>query len=124
MIGKILSWLTGGAIEAIGKQLTHAYELKLVADTDAKKLDAEQRIETLKAQQAVLIAEQGNWVTRWIRPAFALPFVIYINKVIVWDMVLGLGSTPPLSNQMAQLLTVIAGAYFLTRPVEKWIKKR
>ena len=124
MIGKILSWLSGGAIEAIGKQLTHAYEIKVSAQNDKQRIEADKRIAELSAQQAILIAEQGNWLTRWIRPAFALPFVIYINKVIVWDMVLGWGSTPPLSSQMAQLLTVIAGAYFLTRPVEKWIKKR
>jgi hypothetical protein len=124
MIGKILSWLSGGAIDAIGKQLIHAYEIKVSAKNDQQRIEADKRIAELSAQQAVLIAEQGNWLTRWIRPAFALPFVIYINKVIVWDMVLGWGSTPPLSSQMAQLLTVIAGAYFLTRPVEKWIKKR
>jgi hypothetical protein len=124
MISKILSWLSGGAINAIGKQLIHAYEIKVSAQNDQQRIEADMRIAELSAQQAVLIAEQGNWLTRWIRPAFALPFVIYINKVIVWDMVLGWGTTPPLSIQMAQLLTVIAGAYFFTRPLEKWIKKR
>lgn len=119
MIGKILSWLSGGAIDAIGRQLTHAYELKLVADTDAKKLDAEKRIETLKAQQAVLITEQGNWVTRWIRPAFAAPFIIYNFKIIVWDKVFGFGTTDALSPEYWQLQMIVFGAYFLTRPFEK-----
>lgn len=29
---------------------------------------------------------------------FAFPFIFYINKVIVWDMCLALGSTPPIKD--------------------------
>ena len=58
-------------------------------------------------------------VTRWIRPAFALPFVIFNFKVIVWDKVLGLGVTADLSPAFWQLQMVVFGAYFLTRGFEK-----
>lgn len=41
----------------------------------------------------LLIAEQGHWYTAIIRPLFALPFIIYAWKIIVWDKILGLGVT-------------------------------
>ena len=46
----------------------------------------------------MLIAEQGRWYTAIIRPLLALPVIIYLWKVIVWDNVLGLGSTDPIAG--------------------------
>lgn len=118
-LGTVLSWLTGGGLKAIGDQLNRAWEAKLKADTDEKRLDAEKRIAELQGQQAVLIAEQGNWLTRWIRPAFAAPFVIYNAKIIVWDKVLCLGATDALPPEYWQLQMIVFGAYFLTRGLER-----
>jgi hypothetical protein len=123
MFGLLYKWLGGGGISAIGEQLRAAYELKLKAQTDQEKLAAEQRIAELQAQQSILIAEQGNWATRWIRPAFALPFVIYNAKVVVWDKVLGLGVTDPLSADFAQMQMIMIGAYFLGRSIEKTFRR-
>lgn len=123
MIGKILGWLSsslaGGAISSIGKQLNDAYQAKLTAQNNDARVDADKRIAALQAQQAILIAEQGNWITRWIRPAFAAPFVIYDAKIILWDKVLRLGTTDALSPEFWQLQMIVFGAYFLTRPFEK-----
>lgn len=119
MIGKILGWLSGGAISSIGKQLNDAYQAKLNAQNNEARIEADKRIAQLHAHEAVLIAEQGSWITRWIRPAFAAPFVIYNAKIIVWDKVLGLGATDALSAEFWQLQMIVFGAYFLTRPFEK-----
>ena len=119
MFSMILSWLTGGGIAAIGKELNAAYQAKLNAKTDHERTEADMNIAQLSARQAVLIAEQGSWMTRWIRPALMAPFVLYIWKVIVWDMMLGWGVTQKLGDQMYWVMTVGVGAYFLTRPFEK-----
>jgi hypothetical protein len=119
MFGALLSWLTGGGIAAIGTQLNAAYQVKLTAKNETERLQADMDIAQLGARQAVLIAEQGSWMTRWIRPVMAAPIALYVWKVIVWDMMLGWGSTPPLGPQMYWLMTVVVGAYFLTRPFEK-----
>lgn len=124
MIGVILKWLTGGGIAAIGAELRQAYEAKLQAQTDAEKLAAEETIARLEAQQSILLAEQGRWLTAWVRPAIALPFVIYLWKLIIYDKVLGYGSTDDLSPNLWNMMTVIIGAYFLTRPIEAWVRKR
>lgn len=115
----LLSFLTGGGIKALGEQLNQAYETKMRAVTDTDKIEADKQIEQLKARQAVLIAEQGSWLTSWIRPAIAAPFVIYLWKIIVIDKVLKIGVTDPLPPEMWQMFMVIIGAYFLARPFEK-----
>jgi hypothetical protein len=120
----ILSWATGGGIAAIGTELRGAYEARLKATNDHEKLAAEETIARLEAQQSILLAEQGRWLTAWIRPAFALPFVIYLWKLVLWDKVLKQGSTDALSPELSQIMMVIIGAYFLTRGFEKVFEKR
>lgn len=119
MIAKLLSWLAGGGIAAIGKELNRAYELKLAAKNDAERIEADKQIAQLQARQAVLIAEQGSWMTRWIRPALALPVVVIMGKLFIWDKALGWGTTDALSADMWHYIWIVSGAYFLTRPLEK-----
>ena len=123
MIGRIVSWLAGGGIAAIGGELNRAYQAKLDAKNDHERIEAEKQIAALQARKSILIAEQNSWLTRWIRPAFALPFVIYNAKIVVWDKVFGFGTTDPLTSEFWQLQMIVFGAYFLTRPLEKRGKK-
>lgn len=115
----ILGWITGGGLSAITSDLKDAYRIKLEAENTADRIEAEVRISQLQAQQAVLIAEQSNWLTRLIRPLIALPFIIFLWKVIVWDKVLKWGVTDALSVEMTALMGAVITAYFLVRPFEK-----
>lgn len=124
MIGLFLKWLSGGGIAAIGGELRAAYEARLKAQTDAEKLQAEETIARLEAQQSVLLAEQGRWLTAWVRPAIALPFVLYLWKLVIYDKILGWGATDDLSPQLWNMMTVIIGAYFLTRPFETVFRRK
>ena len=103
----------------IANELIEARARQLDAKTEQDRIAAEVLILQLETRQSVLIAEQGSWMTRLIRPLFALPFIIYNFKVIVYDKVLGLGITDDLSASYWQLQMVIFGAYFLTRGFEK-----
>ena len=67
----------------------------------------------------MVIAEQGRWYTALPRPLFAFAFVIYAWKVVVFDKVLGLGSTDPLSGDRAQWAMIVLTAYFGGRSLEK-----
>ena len=117
----MFSWVLGllDPLGRIANRLQRAYEAKLRAQNDRERIAAEVRIKQLEAQQRVLLAEQKSRLTRWIRPAFALPFIIYDFKIVVWDKVLGLGTTDPLSPEFWQLQMIVFGAYFLTRPFER-----
>ncbi len=52
-----------------------------------------------------------------VQIAWALPFVIYNGKLILWDKVLELGATDPLSPELYTLQSVIVGFFFLTTTV-------
>jgi hypothetical protein len=96
---KIATWFLSGGLAGIGKIGVDLYGKKLEADGNSEKIVAELAgrelaVEAKEAElrNALLIAEQGNWVTRWVRPAWAAPFVIYTWKIVVWDIVLGFGN--------------------------------
>lgn len=123
MFAKLLGWLAGGGIAAIGKQVNRAIEIREQAKNDQARIEADKHLAEILAQQRILLAEQGHWLTRWIRPGFVFPFVIYDAKIILWDRVFGWGSTDPLSPELFQLQMIVFGAYFLTRPIEKAFRK-
>jgi hypothetical protein len=90
---------------------------RIAADLAAKEIEAE--IESRKQATALLIAEQGRWYTAIIRPLLALPIIIYFWKVIVWDKVLGLGTTDPITGMIADWTGMILTAYVGGRSIEK-----
>jgi hypothetical protein len=122
--------ILGGGLAGIGKIAVDLYSKKLdaegstqnvVASVTAKEIELSQREAELNAQ--IVIAEQGNWVTRWVRPLWAFPFVAWTFKAVFIDKVVcpPLGwhcSTDPLTGMVATLCITIAGCYFGGRSVE------
>lgn len=119
MLSRILNWLVGGGINAIGGQILKYQELKMKATNDKEKLEHEETIQRLEAQRDVLVKESESRITSWIRPALALPVVLYWWKLIVWDTLLGLGVTPYPGDHVVWFATAIPTAYFLVRPFER-----
>lgn len=89
------------------------------AETDKDRIAAEERISGLEARKAVLVAESGSRLNGFIRAGFALPFVIYNAKLVVWDKVLGWGRTDPLSWELFQIELACIGFYFLHSIVQR-----
>jgi hypothetical protein len=126
MLATILGWLGNLLGGPFAKAAVDAYRAKLTsdntsekiaADLAAKELALEQRERELAAQ--VTIAEQGRWYTALPRPLFALAFIIYVWKVVVWDKVLGWGATDALNGDVAQWAMIVLTAYFGGRSLEK-----
>ncbi|MBI1204017.1 MAG: hypothetical protein GC182_16060 [Rhodopseudomonas sp.] len=126
MIAVILSWLGNLLGGPFAKAAVDAYRAKLTSENTSEKIAAdlaarqfavEQRERELATQ--VVIAEQGRWYTALPRPLFAFAFIIYVWKVVVWDKVLGLGVTDPLSGDVARWAMIVLTAYFGGRSLEK-----
>lgn len=113
----MIGWLN--PLGVIADKLVGAYASRQSAKTDQERLKADVLISQLEARQNVLVAEQGSWLTRWIRPALAFPIVIYFWKIVIWDKVLGWGVTDPIGPTGEYLMAAVVGAYFVTRPFEK-----
>jgi hypothetical protein len=120
------TWLASLLGGPVVNGLISAYKAKLDAantqdriasDLAAKEIEAE--IEARKQASAIVIAEQGRWYTAIIRPLLAFPIIIYFWKVIVFDKVLALGSTDPLTGMIADWSGMIITAYVGGRSIEK-----
>ncbi|SRR5260221_13521326 len=126
MVTIILGWLGNLLGGPFAKAAVDAYRAKLTAENTSEKIAAdlasremavERRECELSAQ--LVVSEQGRWYTALPRPLFAFAFIIYVWKVVVWDKVLGLGTTDALSGDMSQWAMIVLTAYFGGRSLEK-----
>lgn len=91
-----------------------------VAELAQQQIALDRREAEVNAE--VVKVEQGNWITRWVRPAFGGAAVIITWKLLVWDLALGqwtAGHTDKISAQAYWLLTTIVIAYMGGRSAEK-----
>lgn len=119
----MLSWITSllgfgsglfSTLQTISNNLSNEKIALINAKTDQERIASAEKIGALQAQQAVLVADsQRSSIDIWIRALFALPPAIYLAKLYVYDKVLSLGSTDPLSDMMTQTLWIVLGFYFL-----------
>lgn len=119
MLSTILAWLGSLLGGPFATAAVNAYKAKLTAENSAEKIAADLTAQKLALNeqqdalaQQMVIAEQGRWWTAIIRPLFALPFVIFIWKVIVWDRCLFHDFTYDLTAGQTQLLMVVIVSYF------------
>jgi hypothetical protein len=125
----MLQWLASFLTAPVINGVIEAYKARLdaqnlqgqaAADLAAKAIAAE--IEARKSADALIIVEQGRWYTAVIRPLLALPVIIFMWKVIVWDKVFGLGTTDALTGDVATWSGAIVTTYVGGRSLEKIAK--
>ncbi len=126
MLSTVLGWLGNLLGGPFAKAAVDAYRAKLTAENTSEKIAAdlaarEMSVEQRERELAVeaVVAEQGRWYTALPRPLFAFAFIIYVWKVVVWDKVLGLGTTEALSGDVSQWAMIVLTAYFGGRSLEK-----
>ena len=124
----VLKWFGGLDINGIVGTAAKAYAAKQDAGVKHDEIDADlvAKAAQLSVQEAqlnaqVVIAEQGNWLTRMARPLIAAPFIIYLWKVIVWDKVLAWGVTDALGTNLDTIMGAIISSYFIGRTIEKTV---
>jgi hypothetical protein len=125
MMAWLLSFLSGPLLNS----LVNAYKAKLDAGNtrDAKAVDLAVAeigadIAARAAAKEIILAEQGWWVTAIIRPLFALPFVIFAWKVVVYDKVLGWGVTDAIDPNMWSVFLAVVGSYFGLSAIDRIAK--
>jgi hypothetical protein len=131
-IANIVAGVLGGPFV---KGAVDAYKAKLAAGTTEASLAEKLAERELSLQGAEItaaaqlkMAEIGHpWEPEKL--AFYVT-LIYYGKIVLWDVVLGLGSTDPLHGQAAVWAQMIMGFYFTKRGFEnvsriltrKWAK--
>jgi hypothetical protein len=122
----MLQWILSALSAPIFSSIVDAYKAKLAAANTQDKLAVDLAVKEIEAEiaaraqaSAIILAEQGRWWTSMIRPLAALPVVIYIWKVVVYDKVLALGTTDPITGDVGTWAGVIITTYFGGRTIEK-----
>jgi hypothetical protein len=101
-------------IAKIGQAIADERVALAKAQTDKERIDSEERIRVLEARADVLKADASrSSLDMFVRAGFALPFIVYNAKLVLWDKVLAFGSTDPLSSDLAKVEMVVIGFYFL-----------
>lgn len=119
---KALLGFLSGPLSSISNDLKEAYQSKLAATNDKERIAADERINLLEARKSIILAAQSDPFERWIRILFALPFAIYIWKLVVYDKVLLWGITDNLSTDLWNMFYIILGGYFLETTVRTFRK--
>jgi hypothetical protein len=118
----ILSFIGGPVISG----LIGAYKAKLdagntsdriAADLAEKDLELQGRERDLNVKQN--ISDEGRWWTAAPRALVCWSFAIFVMKVVVWDKVLGWGTTVQLSGMVADWGGAVMVMWFGGRTVEK-----
>lgn len=117
----MIGWLIGLAnpLAGIAKDLVAAQLEKANAQTEQQRIAADERIRTLEARRDVIVRAQSDPMERWVRIGFALPFVLYLWKLVVWDKLLGWGVTDNLSDDLWAILYIVLGGYFVDTVVRR-----
>lgn len=119
----VLQWLGGLLGGPFAKAAVDAYKAKLTSANDHDRIAAdlatkEVAIQTreLELQAQIRIAEIGCWYEPEKLMGYAV--AVYIAKLLVWDKVLGLGSTDPLAGWISTTANLIVAFYFGKRGFE------
>lgn len=115
----IISWLGGPVISGLIK----AYQAKLQAGNTSEKIAADLAATEIAAQQVEIQAQQQLKIAEIGHPfepeklAFYI-VLIFFAKCVIWDTVLGLGTTPALKGDVSMWSGLVMSFYFGKRTFE------
>lgn len=123
----VLGWLTGLPLGSISKDLSSAYQAYLKTQSDTEKQASLERIDALAERSKVLVAEAWSRINMVVRTTLALPVVVVLWKIILYDKALGQwtgGHTDSLSPELWWVVDAVIGFYFLSIGLDQWLKHR
>ncbi len=119
----VISKLLGIGIPAIIDSITKEKVKLADAKTEQQKIESKERIDILERKKEIILSSQANKIGEWVRVAWALPFIIYVWKLLLWDKVLGWGITDPLSPTLDYILWTVLGGYFVLGVTDKFTRR-
>lgn len=97
---------------AIAKEIAGARRAAEAAKTDEERLRHEERMQRLLNLRDGIIAQRSSLLGRIPVALCEGAVAIYIAKLLVWDKVLKLGATDPLTGDLSQWFWIILGGMF------------
>jgi len=128
-VAALRGWLPAGWLRWGAKLLSalidsEGVQAQAKASVAIAAIEAE--LESRKRAADLLVLEHGWWVTRWIRPLFAYPLIIYFAAVVADKLLHLKWEAEPLPEPLDDWAGWIVTAYFLVRGFEKsmrWFRR-
>jgi hypothetical protein len=108
-----------GLVDPISRIVGKIADAKVEANkalTDRTRIEADERVKSLEARRDVLIAESVHKANAYMRLFIAFGPALYLNKIFIWDKVLGPltgGRTDALDENLWKVIAAVIGFYFL-----------
>ena len=122
LLAPILSGIFGSAFSS----LVDGYKAKLAATNTTDKLAVDLAVAEIQAEVAaradatrVMTLENGRWFTWMPRAIVQWSFALFVAKCVVWDKLLGLGTTDALNGDVGQWAGMVMVTWFGGRSLEK-----
>lgn len=122
----IISDLISGGLAGILQPIASMFNKKEDVTLEKFKIDGKVDIALVQANVSIVQAQSAllqNKIIVWLQVSFGAPLAIYYAKCILWDKVLALGSTDPLTGDIATYSLWIMGFLFLHSAVTSWTRK-
>jgi|SRR5437899_1143488 len=101
-------------INTVTKAIANEKIALLKAQTEEDKAIIQEKINTLQGKRDAMLADsQHSSLDMWIRAGLSIGPASYITKIYLWDKVLKLGTTDPVTPEQWQVLMAVVGFYFL-----------
>lgn len=118
----IISGIISGVLAPFFTFLNKTEDVKLAEF----KVDGQVDMALVTASVAITQANASLLNNRWallLQALFAVPLGIYYGKCILWDKVLGLGTTDPLKGDISTYSLWIVSFLFMHSAISTWTRK-
>lgn len=117
------AWLSSLIAGPIVKGVLDGYKAKLASGNTSERIAAELAERELSVQEREIAAQTQLRIAQighWYEPEHLASyiFILYLGKVVVWDTMMGLGSTPAIKGDVGVWLGWIAAFLFGKRGIE------
>jgi hypothetical protein len=111
-----------GTINGITKAISDERIKRIQAKTEEERIASDERVKTLEARRAIVLAKSGQWETRALMFALGVGPAFILNKIYIWDKALGDwtgGHTDKLDDNLWWVIIAQIGFYFLASVIRK-----
>jgi len=122
IISSVAKFFLGGGAKGLAAEWRKARKDSLDAQNSAERLAAEERMDQIAARLEAQTRSEASWVPVIIRALWALPFILYLYKLIVYDKLMGMGATDPLGEYELFVGRLVLSFYFLDAFIQNRVK--
>lgn len=125
-LSEIISGGLSGIIAPLSNVVTTIFTKKEDTKLEMFKVDGQVDLGLISAHVAIIEAKasllKNKWLV-WLQVGFGIPLMIFYGKCLLWDKVLGWGTTDALGGAIETYSYMIVSFLFLHSAITSWGRK-